>query len=191
MQWAKCLEPFPCPKCSHSNVISVIPIKKLVEQYSLLDVNYKNKLQEYKEKVQAASLKKDGSRQLKPAKLYNEPKKPTCPKQYMVCMCCVSKCRNIVDGRGCHHCAGLAKNGIKIPFNVKLAECECALCCCNCDIKFPKTSWQSIATQLEQERDEKVSDHEMKKSKIFTSDKEGMSMLCQLYIISNTRSNPN
>ena len=82
-------------------------------------------------------------------------------------MCCVSKCRNIVDGKGCHHCEGLSKNDIPVPYDTALGKCMCALCMCQCNIAFAKTNWQGIAAQTEMDENAK------KKAKPFTSDQEG------------------
>ena len=171
--WSRRIEPYTCPKCQHSNVISVVPVEILVQEYSLLEIQYKQDMEEYHKNVHLANHKKDGTRKIKPTKLYDEPKRPNFPKQQMACMCCVTKCRNIVDGRGCHHCNGLAKSNIAIPFDVKKAECECALCQCECDIEFPKTSWQTIAAQEEEEKIENQKENESKKMKVFMSGQEG------------------
>ena len=151
--WYKRIDPHPCPKCNHGNIISLIPIETLVEEFSLLDMQYKEQMEEYNAEMYRSNFKKDGGKRKYPTKPSEPPRKTAFPKQTMICMCSVSKCKNIVDGRGCHHCNGLSKSGIAIPFNIKKAECECALCKCECDVQFSKSHWQSIAAQAEEERD--------------------------------------
>ena len=150
-KWTTRIEPHTCPKCNHTNVVSVRSVEDLVLEFSKLDSQYNEDLKQYENEVLAATYRIDGKKRKKIKKI-DEPRKPSFPKQMMVCMCGVTKCKNIVDGRGCHHCNGLAKNNIQIPFNVKKAVCECALCKCDCNIEFAKTSWQSIATKVEQEK---------------------------------------
>ena len=151
-KWTSRIEPHSCPKCGHGNLISVVPIEVLVERFSVMDLAYKEECNEYKVNVYRATHKKDGTKRSKPSKIYDEPKRPIFPKQIMACMCTVTKCRNVVDGRGCHHCLSLSKSNIDIPYNVRDAKCECALCACDCDIEFPKSSWQGVAAQAEEER---------------------------------------
>lgn len=42
-----------------------------------------------------------------------------------------------------------------------------------CDIEFPKTSWQTIAAQVEEEKIENQKENESKKMKVFMSGQEG------------------
>ena len=175
-KWTSRVEPHPCPKCQHCNVVPVVTVESLILEFSKLESEYKQEMDEYARNVKDASFCKNGKRRQKVAKKYDEPKKPSFPKQTMACMCCLTKCRNIVDGRGCHHCHSLTKNGIQIPFNITKAECECALCQCTCSIEFAKTSWQTIAASIEHEK--LLEDNEARSKKMFCSDKDGKFLSC-------------
>ena len=174
-KWTNRIEPHPCPRCKHTNVITVLPDDELVETISQLDFKYQNEMQEYKERVKEATFCKNGNKRRSKLKMPIEPKRPNYPKQLMACMCCVSKCRNAIDGRGCHHCSSLSKNGIDIPYDIRKGYCECALCKCTCRIVFGKTAWQSIATDTELEAHEE--EKSRKKAKPFSSGSGGTCMI--------------
>lgn len=168
-KWYSRIEPFPCPKCNHCNVIPVIPTDEFVMKVSKLEYEHKEALDKYEEELFASTHTKEGKRRKKPTMIINPPPKPSFPKEMVACMCCVTKCNNIIDGRGCHHCHALTKSNIDIPFNITAAKCECELCQCDCSISFPKGSWQNIAADIEEERLE--AERQLKKSKVFTCEK--------------------
>ena len=174
-KWSSRIEPHPCPRCQHTNVITILPDSELVEKISKLDFKYQKEMKEWKEGVKEATFCKNGNKRRTQLKMPTEPKRPNYPKQLMACMCCVSKCRNVVDGRGCHHCSSLSKNGIKIPYDIRKGYCECALCRCACRIVFGKTAWQTIATNTELEARE--NEKSRKKAKPFASGTRGTCMI--------------
>ena len=170
-KWVIRIEPHPCPKCGHTNVITVTPEDELAKEISKLDFDYQQSLKAFKTAVHHATYCKNGTKRKTKTKMPDEPKRPNFPKQLMACMCCVTKCRNIIDGRGCHHCASLSKNNIPIPYDSQKGRCECALCGCECRIVFPKTAWQTISAETELEKID--NDSQPKKTKLFNSADEG------------------
>ena len=184
--WYKRIEPHPCPKCNHGNIVSLVPIETLVEEFSLLEMQYKEQMEEFNSDMYRATFKKDGGKRKHPTKTGDPPRKPSFPKQTMICMCSVSKCKNIVDGRGCHHCNSLSKSGIQIPFNITKAVCECALCKCDCDVQFSRSSWQSIAAQAEEEREIEYGAAMSKKQRSLSESKGNYLELQQTHYFHNT-----
>ena len=118
-------------------------------QFSQKEYEHQKEMKKYEIDLHNATFTKDGKRKKNKGKV-DEPKKPVFPKLMVACMCCVTKCRNIVDGRGCHHCHAVAKGKMKVPYNIKTAQCECELCMCNCNIVFAKSNWQNISADVEQ-----------------------------------------
>ena len=171
MKWAYCIQPYPCPKCGHTNVVSVQSETTYAENISKTAYEYEQQVKLYNDEVRAATYRLNGQKRIVPLKVPTPPKKPNLPKQMMVCMCCVTKCRNIVDGRGCHHCSSLVKNGIQVPFNSRKGKCECGFCSCPCRIMFCQ---KCMADNCCRDRNREDGRHNEKKhNKPFTSDSEG------------------
>ena len=186
-KWFSRIEPHPCPKCSHNNVVPIVPTEEFIIAFSQKEYEHDQAMKKYAIDLHQASFTKDGKRKKNKPKI-DEPKKPIFPKLMVACMCCVTKCRNIVDGRGCHHCHAVAKSNLRIPYNIKTARCECELCKCNCNIVFAKPSWQNIAADVAQaaiaeEKDSKM----MKSTDSMTNGKYQYVQLCLLHMfISHT-----
>ena len=169
-KWFTRIEPHPCPKCHHNNIIPIIPIEDFVLQFSKKEYEQEQTKKQYEIDLYNATHTKDGKKRKNKLRI-DEPKKPVFPKMMMACMCCVTKCRNIVDGRGCHHCYAVSKSKLNIPYNVKTAQCECELCKCNCNIVFAKASWQNIAADVEEAL--VLEEKDLKKSKSIQPIQEG------------------
>ena len=183
-KWFSRIEPHPCPKCSHNNVVPIVPTEEFIIEFSQKEYEHDQAMKKYEIDLQQATFTKDGKRKKNKAKI-EEPRKPIFPKLMVACMCCVTKCRNIVDGRGCHHCHAVAKSKLQIPYNIKTAQCECELCLCNCNIVFPKSSWQNIAADVAQAA---IADEKESKMTISTTKSKYpfMHLLLHIKFISNT-----
>ena len=141
--WFKEIHPSSCPLCNHNSIVAFEKDEDIVNEVSRLKADYTTKLQEFS--------KLPPSKQSKGTK----PKMPVFPKQHMICMCSVNRCRDVTSGRGCINCEGAVKLGMKLNFDVETAETQCNMCRCSCTAFFERMKWTKLKAQVELDNAEK------------------------------------
>ena len=92
--WFKHLVPNPCPMCEHSNLVLSPDTNSMIEIIEDMDKEYKKRMAAWDAKCHSLIYRRDGKKKKYAVKTL--PSKPSCPnypKQYLVCMCAVTKCQ--------------------------------------------------------------------------------------------------
>ena len=104
--------------CEHSNLVLYPDTDGIIGIIEEMDKQYKKRKEAWDAKCHSLIYRKNGKKKKNAAKvLTSKPSRPNYPKQYLVCMCAATKCRNTQNGLGCNHCHDLVKNGHPIPFD--------------------------------------------------------------------------
>ena len=129
--WSELIVTTPCPCCDHT---SLVPSES---ESLLLQMTFDLKSKYKAEMIHWLAL---GKTQQKNSK---KPKMPTFPKQYMMCMCIVSRCVDFHSGKGCPICTQRANsNALVLDPTSKVPICE--VCSCNCMAYFDRMDWSKI-----------------------------------------------
>ena len=142
--WMHEREPYLCPNCAHAMLIIVNNAAGVRQENQLRAKEYDHSM---------VLWMKEGS----------DPKKePVPPKgskdEMLVCMCCVTMCKDPYTGTGCIVCEEYVKNSPErmVPWDSHLERCTCGPCCCNCSVYFPRTKWQAVEFAAVQEKERKA-----------------------------------
>ena len=89
----------------------------------------------------------------------NPKTEPCMPKgskeEMLVCMCCVTQCKDKYTGSGCIVCEEYVTNSPEkmVPWDTNTAMCTCGPCRCKCSVYFPRTKWQTVEFAAAEEKD--------------------------------------
>ena len=124
----------PCPNCGHLMLVIVNDPDS---------VRHQNEIKKAEWELATLEWQENGA---------DPAKKPKLPKgsieQMLVCMCCVSSCKDPFTGNGCIVCEEYVQNSPdnRVPFDQQWAKCICEVCKCKCSVYFARSKWQAVET---------------------------------------------
>ena len=142
--WRNLILSSPCPLCNHN---CLVPHER--------DEDLLDEIQAMKSSWQEANTKfhlMPPSQQNKSKK----PKQPTYPKQHLICLCLVNRCRDFSSGKGCLNCESSVKSGMKLSYNPQTDNSNCKMCQCSCTAYFKRIEWNKLKSQVEVDKREKA-----------------------------------
>ena len=123
--WKSEREPYACPNCGHVMLVIVNREEDIHKHNNCRAKEYEHAVLEWEA---------DGS---------NPKTEPCMPKgskeEMLVCMCCVTQCKDKYTGSGCIVCEEYVTNSPDkmVPWDTNTAMCTCGPCHCKCSVYFP------------------------------------------------------
>ena len=142
--WHLLIKPSPCPLCAHTTIVPHEPDEVIVRETAMMRGEYTASMIEHAKLPPSKQNKK------------NKPKLPQFPKQHMMCMCMVNRCRDFHTGRGCLNCEASVKVGLKVAIDYVTGKSSCPMCNCTCSAYFVKSSWSKLKAQNDTDKAEKA-----------------------------------
>ena len=149
--WQSRIISAPCPLCNHNCVVPHERDEDILEEISNLKEEWLKK--------RAAFANLPPAEQEKSKK----PKQPTYPKQHVLCMCMVNRCRDFTTGKGCINCKSTVKCGMKLSYNPTTGHSNCSMCKCSCSAYFKRIEWSKLKSQVEVDKEKAARDAKEKR----------------------------
>ena len=142
--WKQRILPSPCPLCNHNCLLPHECDSDILKEITILKDEFLVK--------QSNFTKLSPTEQAKTKK----PKQPVYPKQHIICMCVINRCRDYTTGKGCINCESTVRCGMKLNYNPVNGHSNCKMCQCPCTAYFKRIEWSKLKAQVEVDKEKKA-----------------------------------
>ena len=142
--WFKKILSAPCPLCNHNSLVAHEKDEDILNEITLLKENWKKENADFHRLPPTEQAKR------------RKPKMPTYPKQHLICMCLVNRCRDFTTGKGCINCQSTTRSGADVSYNPITGHSNCSMCKCDCTAYFKRIEWSKIKAQVEVDKESKA-----------------------------------